>query len=247
MGPASGLVAPGRPTSYVPSTVLIARRSALGDGFDESLVIGEDVDLVWRLAEAGWRVRYEPAAEVWHDHPDTLRKFIVRRHRYARSIGMLARRHPDALPAMWVSPALAVPWVLSIAGRPRAALAATTWAILRTRRRLRTIPGAHSRLAGAIVARGLGATGLALAHAVRRAWAPPLLGLALRRPHLRVPLLAAFAAPVVRDARTTRRGRAILGDVPMRLLDEVVACLGTWQGCLEERTVRPLLPAWYRP
>ena len=34
-----------------------------------ALRFGEDVDLVWRLDEAGWRCRYEPASEVRHDAP----------------------------------------------------------------------------------------------------------------------------------------------------------------------------------
>ena len=50
--------------AYVPTAALLVRRAALGDGFDESLRNGEDVDLVWRLIEAGWRVRYEPAVQV---------------------------------------------------------------------------------------------------------------------------------------------------------------------------------------
>jgi mycofactocin glycosyltransferase len=59
MGPDGGLVAPGLPTHYMPSTVVVVRRSAIGAGFDESLHIGEDVGLVWRLSLAGWLLRYE--------------------------------------------------------------------------------------------------------------------------------------------------------------------------------------------
>ena len=38
------------------------RRAALEQlgGFAEDLRFGEDVDLVWRLVEAGHRVRYDP-------------------------------------------------------------------------------------------------------------------------------------------------------------------------------------------
>ena len=50
-----------------------ARRWPVRAGpFDASLRYGEDVDLVWRLAEAGWRVRYDPAASVSHAEPATL-------------------------------------------------------------------------------------------------------------------------------------------------------------------------------
>ena len=46
---------------------MVARREALGSGFDEGLPLGEDVDLVWRLHDAGWQVRYEPGIRVAHD------------------------------------------------------------------------------------------------------------------------------------------------------------------------------------
>src|SRR5206468_12928576 len=50
MGPTQGRVAPGRPTPYVAAAVLVARRSAIEGGFETSLHVGEDVDLVWRMA-----------------------------------------------------------------------------------------------------------------------------------------------------------------------------------------------------
>jgi hypothetical protein len=54
MGPRSGLVIPGGPVGYVPSACLLVRRSAFGEGFDEMLRVGEDVDFVWRLSDQGW-------------------------------------------------------------------------------------------------------------------------------------------------------------------------------------------------
>jgi mycofactocin system glycosyltransferase len=243
MGPDGGMVAPGLPIPYMPSTVLVVRRSAVGDAFDESLRIGEDVDLVWRLSQAGWRVRYEPGAHVWHDHRVRLRAFVSRRRLYARSVGMLARRHPDALPAVRVSARTALPWALVLAGHRRAAIGAATVETLLIRRSLRRLPGRPDRLAGALAARGLLASGLGLAHAVRRAWAPPLCLLALARPSVRPVLLAAFAAPIAQDVITTRDPGAALGDAAIRLLDEVIASVGTWEGCLQQRTIRPLLPS----
>jgi mycofactocin glycosyltransferase len=259
MGPAGGLVAPGRSPSYVPGTVLLVRRSAIGDGFDESLTIGEDVDLVWRMCRAGWRVRYAPEVEVWHEQRTRLRDFVARRYLYARSTGRLARRHPDALPAMRASPMLALPWILVLSGRRRAALIVTAGAFARTGWRLRTLPASRLGLSGALVVRGLGAAGLALAQAARRAWAPPLLLLAIGSPAARAVLLAAFAIPfLVRgraggDLRATVGDlpiadlRATLGDLPIGLLEEALASVATWEGCLRERTIRPLLPSWRSP
>ena len=113
--------------------------------------------------------------------------------------------------------------------------------------RLRRLPETSPALAGGLVARGLGATGLGLAHAIRRPWAPPLLLAARRRAWARRALLAAFATAIVQDAVATRRLGPAVADVPVRILDEAVAAVGTWQGCLEERTLRPLLPSRFPP
>jgi len=53
MGARSQIVVPGGPVGYVPSACMMVRRSAVGAGFDPSLRIGEDVDLVWRLHDQG--------------------------------------------------------------------------------------------------------------------------------------------------------------------------------------------------
>src|SRR5262249_61183376 len=74
-------VAPLTRVSYVPTAALLARRRALGGGFDERLRYGEDVDLVWRLTGAGWRVRYEPAVEVHHAATGSLAGVLHRRVR----------------------------------------------------------------------------------------------------------------------------------------------------------------------
>jgi len=244
MGPAGGLVAPRHSTPYVPSAVLFVRRGAVQEPFDESLIIGEDVDFVWRLAAAGWQVRYAPEAEAWHDHRIRLREFLARRHMYARSIGMLAHRHPRALSAMRVSVPMVLPWCLLAAGRPRAAVGAAAAVILRGGWQMRRLPGTSPAVAGGLVARGLVATGVGLAHAIRRPWAPPLVLAARRQAWARRALLAAFATAIVQDAVATRRLGPAIADVPVRILDEAIAALGVWHGCLEERTLRPLLPTW---
>jgi N-acetylglucosaminyl-diphospho-decaprenol L-rhamnosyltransferase len=52
------------------ATFLLVRREAFDavGGFDrEQWMHAEDLDLGWRLTRAGWRIRYEPAAEVRHE------------------------------------------------------------------------------------------------------------------------------------------------------------------------------------
>jgi hypothetical protein len=145
---------------------------------------------------------------------------------------------------MWVSPVPVLPWILLLAGRQRAALVAAMALVGRTRRKMRGLPVSTYPLACVIVLRGLADTGKALAHAARRAWAPPLVLSGVRGRRF---LLAAFAIRMAEDAVAAGALRAALADVPVRLLDELVAGAGTWEGCLRERTIRPLLPSWRPP
>lgn len=247
MGPNGGFVAPGRPVPYVPSTVLFVRRSAIDRGFDEDLPIGEDVDLVWRLGASGWRIRYAPDVDVLHEHPARLAQLVARRYIYARSVGLLARRHPRALPAVWITPAAALAWALAIGGRRAGPAAVVLWSIARTERRLRRVTPTSRRLAASLTLRGFGHSAAGLSRAVRRAWSPPLLVIACRSPRARAVLAAAFAARILEDALVTADVRSVVSDAPLRILDEVIAAAGTWDGCIRARTLRPLLPSFRPP
>lgn len=58
-----------REVPWAVAAFLLVRRRAWEEagGFDETQwMYAEDLDLGWRLARAGWRCRYEPAAEVRH-------------------------------------------------------------------------------------------------------------------------------------------------------------------------------------
>ena len=244
MGPKGGFVAPGRPIPYIPSTVLFVRRAAIDRGFDEDLPIGEDVDFVWRLGASGWRIRYAPDVDVLHDHPASVGRLVARRFIYARSVGLLARRHPGALPAVWITPAAAVAWALAIGGRRAAPAAVVLWSIARTERRLRHVTPTSRRLATSLTLRGFGHTATGLGRAVRRAWSPPLLVIASVSPRTRAVLAAAFAARILEDTLATGDVRSVVGDAPLRILDELIAAAGTWDGCIRARTIRPLLPAF---
>jgi mycofactocin system glycosyltransferase len=246
MGPKGGFVGPGRPIPYAPSTVLFVRRSAVERGFDEDLPIGEDVDFVWRLGAAGWRIRYAPDVDVRHDHPARLAQLVARRYIYAQSVGLLARRHPRALPAVWITPAAALAWALAIGGRRAGPAAVVLWSIARTEKRLRRVTPTSRRLAASVTLRGFGHTAAGLSRAVRRAWSPPLLMIASRSPRARAVLAAAFAARILEDALATADVQTVIRDAPLRILDEVIAAAGTWDGCIRARTIRPLLPS-FRP
>ena len=105
LGATAGNAGPGRRVPYVISAALIARRDAIGLGFAEELKSGEDVDLGWRVAAAGWRVVYDPSAHVRHEHRVRLMSLLRKRWTYGRSIGPLAQRHPGSLAPLRAKPA----------------------------------------------------------------------------------------------------------------------------------------------
>ncbi len=239
MGPVGGVVGPGRPVSYVPAATIVVRRSALpSGGFAEALPLGEDVDLCWRITEAGGIVRYAPDVAVRHDHRLAMRAFVSRRRAYAASIGPLARRHPTALPAWRVDPMMAMPLALLLARRPCLAAAVAALCVVRVRRAVGRVSDEPVRLAAELVARGLLGSAHGAGHAIRRVWSPLLLAIGLVRRQAMLPLVAAYALRAMQPGAPRRPL-----DVLVSIADDLIAAEGTWEGSLRHGTVVPLLPA----
>ncbi len=228
LGPEPGRIAPGTRLSYVPAAAIVVRTDALRaiDGFDRSLRFGEDVDAVWRLVEAGWRCRYEPASVVQHRPRGSWRALVAQRMVYGSSAAPLARRHPGALAPVRMSGWSGAAWGLVAAGQPLPGLAvagATTLALVRE---LRGVPARDSlRLAGL----GHVQAGRLLADAGRRAWWPVLLAGSLVSKRVRR-IAAATAVPAL-----------LSGGIP-RLVDDLAYGAGLWKGVLTEREPGPLRP-----
>ena len=139
MGRQPAEVRPGTPVAYVPSAALIMRTAALPQApFDPALRYGEDVDLIWRLIDQGWRIRYDPSVTVEHEDHDVLK----RRFLYGTSAAPLKRRHPDKLKHVIVRPWPAATLVLLAARRPKLAAIAyvTQTALLARTLRPRGVP-----------------------------------------------------------------------------------------------------------
>jgi N-acetylglucosaminyl-diphospho-decaprenol L-rhamnosyltransferase len=84
---------------------LFLRREMLDElgGFDEGYrLYGEDIDLAYRAAKAGWERWYVPAAEAVHAHQAlTDRKLLTRRTLWHwRGIARFVRKHPERLKAL---------------------------------------------------------------------------------------------------------------------------------------------------
>ena len=61
-------------------------------GYDGSMAT-EDIDLTWRLLQAGWHSTYEPRALVGMQVPSTVRALWAQRKRWARGQGEVLHRH----------------------------------------------------------------------------------------------------------------------------------------------------------
>jgi mycofactocin system glycosyltransferase len=239
MGSREGPVAPGNQVPYVPSAALVVRDSALGSGFDEQLRYGEDVDLIWRLHDAGWRIRYDPRVVVRHSEPRTWREFLTRRWRYGTSAAALGRRHPGRVSHLILSPLPTCASLLMLR-RPVAGIAITGLqaALLAHRLGGTGVPARRS------VGWGCASTAhtiVGLGRAVTMFAAPALLmALAMRRARAPATVLM-LASPV---AEYVRRGPRMnpLSWLAACVADDVAYGLGVWRGCLTQRTLSPLRP-----
>ena len=228
MGHRPGPVGHGRRVSYVPSAVMVCKVAALTDvgGFDERMLTGEDVDLVWRVVDAGRRVRYAPEIVVAHERRLHLVDRLRREYDYGLSAGPLAARHPRRL-----HPLVASPWaaaIIVVAALPltrpvRGAIMALVCAA--ATRRLAAGTGLGRADAAAVVARSVATTAVALARAVRMLWWPAcLVGVRHRGP--RRLLLAALL--------TAGSGERVACDIAHGL--------GVWRSVIDSRSTDPVTP-----
>ncbi len=228
-------VAPGTRVAYVPTAALLVRRAALPD-FDPALRHGEDVDVIWRLHAAGWRIRYDPSVHIGHREPATWRALLARRFRYGTSAAPLAIRHPAAMAPLAIVPLPALTAALLLAGNPLAAVGFAAAALQN-----------HGRL---------GRAGLPTRDVLPATWHnvyQTVLGLSRYTTQFAAPLLLAGLCH-----RRTRRTAAVLllarplaahrppAD-PIRyafasIADDMAYGAGVLTGCVRARAVRPLVP-----
>ncbi|HTW21563.1 MAG TPA: mycofactocin biosynthesis glycosyltransferase MftF [Mycobacteriales bacterium] len=260
LGDAPALVRPGGRVSYVPTAALVVRRSALAaiatrdDVFDPELRYGEDVDLVWRLVGAGWRVRYEPAVVVTHREEGGWRERAVRRFAYGTSAAPLSQRHPEALAPIVVLPLPACVVLAGFLRRPRLALLATI-ACAGSTSRILARAGLTELGTGRTTLRAISATWLSFSRYAAQFSMPAVLAVvatpgrsASRSPWLRriAGVSVLVGAPMVAWRASQPRcswARFVSG----RVVDECSYGAGVYWGCIRRRTFAPLVPRFRRP
>ena len=239
MGRRPAGVEPDGLVSYVPAAALLVRRSALADGFDEQLRYGEDVDLVWRLRDAGWRVRYDPSVEVAHKEPAALHQALARRFRYGTAAAPLTHRHPRAL-----APAVLAPWpalvaVLVLCGRRRAAAVLACQQSAMFARRVARL-GLPPVWGAQWFAEATYAAVVSLSRYVTMFASPVALAYAWRA---RRPMaLAGLVVPALEEWRRREMTLDPLRWIALAIADDAAYGAGVCWGCLRTGSVRPLIP-----
>jgi cellulose synthase/poly-beta-1,6-N-acetylglucosamine synthase-like glycosyltransferase len=242
MGPDPSWVRGSARVRYVPSACLVARTDAVrgSGGFEESMRTGEDVDLVWRLADAGHLVRYDPSFVVLHRSRPTLMRALTQRAGYGRSAGALARRHGSAVAPFRSSLMDATALVAFAIGAWMPGSVVLTVSLAARLARLIRL-GAPVRAAVALTGTSAVALVSHAAAALVRTWFPFLVAGALfstRVAHV------ALVALLVRGSSAVRTSGPRAAPIAFLLgpLGDLAYCAGVWRGTIASRSLRPMIP-----
>ncbi|MCF6378134.1 mycofactocin biosynthesis glycosyltransferase MftF [Nocardioides KLBMP 9356] len=244
LGTRPASVSPGASVGWLPGACLVVRAEVLRSvgGFNPSMRVGEDVDLVWRLVDHGHRVRYEPSCRVGHDTRSSMQAWLARKFIYGTGGGALGLKHGDAVAPARMSVASAVVGAALLLRRRRAVPAAVGSAVWATLRVARTLPpGAPRSLAVRLVLEGTMWAARQESSLLLRHWWPLTAIACARSTAVRRAVLSA----AVLDLAVFVHERPQL-DLPSaaagRRLDDLAYGLGLWVGAVRHRSVRCLLP-----
>jgi mycofactocin glycosyltransferase len=238
MGARSSLVTPGGPVSYVPSACLMVRRVSFGDGFDESLRLGEDVDFVWRLHDQGWLVRFDARTIVSHRARSTWRAWLRQRHQYGESSAELASRHGTRLAPVRADTWTLVAWASVLIGQPAWGARVVGAARRHAREKFFAEQDQPGEVATKVVGYNMVRAGGPLARAVIRTFGVVVLLCALH-PRLRTRALALYAVGTMWRWRSERLD---VRDIPLAVVDDLAYGTGVFHGAWRAKTIRTLMP-----
>jgi GT2 family glycosyltransferase len=87
-----------RQAEHIPGCNMAFYKRALAQigGFDPIFhQAGDDVDLCWRLDQAGLKIGFSPAACVWHYRRSTIGAYLRQQRGYGEAEALLVRKHPE--------------------------------------------------------------------------------------------------------------------------------------------------------
>lgn len=85
---------------FYTSNLALERRWLIEEPFDETFPYAawEDIETGYRLSRRGFRLLYEPAARVAHEHPTSFARFCERQERAGYCAVLFWRKHPELGP-----------------------------------------------------------------------------------------------------------------------------------------------------
>jgi GT2 family glycosyltransferase len=101
------MVSPGGPAhvmltdriaEHIPGCNMAFYRWALQEigGFDAQFrKAGDDVDLCWRVQQAGYRIGFSPSGFVWHYRRSRVKDYLRQQYGYGEAEALLVRKHPE--------------------------------------------------------------------------------------------------------------------------------------------------------
>jgi mycofactocin glycosyltransferase len=243
LGTEPALVRPWSKVGWLPSACLLVRVADLDHGaFTAGQRVGEDVDLVWRLIQAGRHVRYDPAYEAEHDSRGTWSTWLGRKAFYGSGGAWLAQRHGD-----WMAPAVLSPvpalGAAALLAQRRWSIPAALGALALVRVRLgRTLPDTpdRGRLATALTAEVGVSTLRQGSHLLLRHWWPGAAAACLVSRSARRAATAAMVWDLLdhREVPVAKAPEAFAA----RRLDDLAYGAGLWWGAVRARSARVLVP-----
>jgi glycosyltransferase involved in cell wall biosynthesis len=87
-----------REAEHIPGCNMAFFKSALTNigGFDPIFwKAGDDVDVCWRLQQAGYKIGFSAAAFVWHYRRSTVGAYLKQQRGYGEAEALLVRKHPE--------------------------------------------------------------------------------------------------------------------------------------------------------
>jgi mycofactocin glycosyltransferase len=246
LGAHPAAVLPGTPVSWAPSACMVARVEALTElgGFDERMRAGEDVDLCWRVARDGRRIRYEPGATAAHEHRAGLGSWFHRKAVYGTGAHPLAVRHPQN-----IAPAVLAPWsaalLLAVLAQRRWSLpvAACLWTVATVRIADKLEGTDHPVRHAARLSAGGAVSALSQGSALltRHWWPLTALGCLASRRVRRAAAVAAIADIALEYRRDATRLDPVRYGIARRL-DDLAYGTGVWISALKGRSTAALRP-----
>jgi glycosyltransferase involved in cell wall biosynthesis len=110
-------------------------------GYDTSFPVAcaEDVELSYRMSARGWKMKFVPAAIVYHTHPDTFSRYLKKKYKFAFWRVLAVRKNPrkgvkdSHTPQIMkvqllFAPALLLAVIFDLAVRPRVPVSAVVLA-----------------------------------------------------------------------------------------------------------------------